>query len=1007
MKDKRKEVQWRKTACKACMFFLGLTMFSFSPAFADNASGVDENSMVEQNGRTVTVVVTDEAGPVIGANVLVKGTTNGATTDLDGRAVISNVPSNAVLVVSYIGYTTQEISVGRQTRINVVMKEDSEMLQDVVVVGYGSLQKKQVTSSITSLKAEDMLTGVSGSDITTALQGKISGLVMDNSGSVNAGTTIQLRGMTSINAGRAPLVVIDGFAGGDIRSVNQEDIKSIDVLKDGSAGAIYGTRAASGVILITTKSGSDTNGKLRLNYSNEFTHRAPFGKPDMLDGDGWRAHLSDIAGGIDYGDNFDWWDEMLNKNNFSQRHHVSMDYGTQKAKLYVSFSYGKSEGVLIDDERTDYSGRINGSFKFFDDWLEIRPSVDYRQAARNNNAPNIRQGFANNPTRSAYDENSVTGYNVWLGDDFDYNVIADAALSDYYGLDKWFKPEVNMKLNIKAIPGLSYDQIVGYENRQWENHTYRTKNHRAELNNSRTGRAYLGFSKTENITAEGYFTYIHEFKGGHNLNAVAGYSYFERNGEGFNMTNYNFTVDKIKYWDMGQGTFLSDGKAEMSSSKDITQRLFSWFGRVNYSYQDKYLLGASIRHEGSSKFASKTRWGDFWAVNAGWRISNEEFMKNVEWVNDLKIRFGYGVTGNNDFSSSYMANLLGSDTMWMLPNGEGWWMSYGKTQNVNPELGWEEKKEWNIGIDYSLFNNRLYGKFDVYRRKIDNMLYSVRVPQPPYTQDSQWQNIGAMESKGWEFEIGGDIIRKKDFTWNSELNLSHNSGKILTIWGNNTYYNGNGFPSPGTPGDAARIEEGAKIGQFYIWKFAGFDQDGNFELIDKNGEVIPASKKSEEDKYYQGNYLPALIAGWTNKIRWKNLDVSVQLRSWIDFDVYNSINMYYGIQNRTSLNVLKDAYGKFNHIRGEKQICDYYLEDGTFLKIQNITVGYTFPMSKVTKGMVDRIRLYFSGNNLATFTGYSGLNPEVNITGWDQGTEKVWSVYPQSHVLTFGMQFNF
>ena len=286
MKDKRKEVQWRKTACKACMFFLGLTMFSFSPAFADNASGVDEDSMVDQNGRTVTVVVTDEAGPVIGANVLVKGTTNGATTDLDGRAVISNVPSNAVLVVSYIGYTTQEISVGRQTRINVVMKEDSEMLQDVVVVGYGSLQKKQVTSSITSLKAEDMLTGVSGSDITTALQGKISGLVMDNSGSVNAGTTIQLRGMTSINAGRAPLVVIDGFAGGDIRSVNQEDIKSIDVLKDGSAGAIYGTRAASGVILITTKSGSDTNGKLRLNYSNEFTHRAPFGKPDMLDGDG-------------------------------------------------------------------------------------------------------------------------------------------------------------------------------------------------------------------------------------------------------------------------------------------------------------------------------------------------------------------------------------------------------------------------------------------------------------------------------------------------------------------------------------------------------------------------------------------------------------------------------------------------------------------------------------------------------------------------------------------------
>ena len=985
---------------------LGLFLFCSVPISATDGNKeeitVAENGSSMQKGRTVTITVTDESGPLIGANVTVKGTTNGNVTDANGYVILQNVPDDAVLSVSYIGYVSKEIPLGNQSSLRVRLAEDTKTLDEVVVIGYGTMEKKQVTSAVTSLSADDLMVGVSGSDISSALQGKIGGLIMTNLGSANSSTTFQLRGMTSINAGRAPLVVIDGFPGGDIRSLTQDDIKSIDVLKDASAGAIYGTRAASGVILITTKSGSNTDGKVKLTYSSEFTKKQNYNAPEMLSGREYAEHEI----GTDYGSDVDWWDELINHNNFSQKHHLALEMGTEKAQVYTSFFYEKNQGIAHQDERQDYGGRVNANFKLFDDWLEVRPNVDYRQAMRNNHYPNFQQALRNNPTRSPYDPESETGYNVWLNEQLDYNVVADAMLSTYEGLDKWFKPEVTFKLNIKPVPGLSYQQVLGYENRQWEHHFYNSRNHRDELEESRKGYAHLAFSKTENLTSEGYATYIKEFKGGHNLNAVAGYSYFENNGESFNMSNYNFAVDGVKFWDIGAGSYLSDGKAAMSSGKNITERLFSLFARANYSYQDKYLLQASIRHEGSSKFAADNRWANFWSVSAGWRISNEKFMEDIKWIDDLKVRFGYGVTGNNDFSASYMANMLGSDAYWMLPDGE-WAYSYGKTQNVNQSLGWEEKKEWNLGLDFSLFDNRLYGKFDYYRRKVDNLIYSVKVPQPPYTQGSQWQNIGSMESKGWEFEVGGDIIRTKDFVWTSSLNLSHNTGKILTLWGNNTYYNGNGFVAPGSPGDAARMEEGSTIGSFYLWKFAGFDDDGGFLLYNKDGEVIPAAQKTENDKQYMGNYTPKLVVGWSHTLAYKNFDLGINLRSWIDFDVYNTINMYFGIQGQGNTNVLKAAYGKFSHIKGEKQICDYYLEDGTFLKIDAITLGYTLPMKKYTK-FIDRIRLYGTVGNVCTITGYSGMNPEVNITGWEGGTEKFWSdFYPVVRTYTLGLQLNF
>lgn len=992
-----------KTYATTTMLFSSLLIGggNLGAAFAAPGSVQGVVSLAQDN-RVKGTVVDDKGEPLIGAVIRIVGAdvSFAAVTDMDGKFSIKVPNKNATLEIKSVGYKT--LRVPANGNLNVTLKEDISDLNEVVVIGYGTLDKKEVTSAITSIKGKDLMVGVGGADISGALQGKISGLVMSNTASANAGTTFQLRGMTSVNAGRSPLIVIDGFPGGDIRSLSQDDIASIDVLKDASAGAIYGTRAASGVILITTKSGTNTQGKLELTYSNEFSHKQSYNAPEMLSGREYAEHNI----GTDYGDDVDWWDEMINHKNFSTKHHLSLQYGTDKAQVYTSLYYEKQDGIAIVDSRKDYGGRVNANFKLFDGWLEFKPMVDYRQTSRNNHWPNFQQALFNNPTRSPYDSNSETGYNIWQNETLDYNVVADAKLYTYEGVDKWFKPKMVLKLNIKPIPGLNFQQSLGYENRQWENHTYNPSYSRTSIEDNHTGSAYLGFSKSERITSEGYFSYANEFKK-HSISATAGYSYFEYNSDNFNMSNYNFSVDGVKFWDIGQGTGLADGKASMSSGKDPSEKLFSLFARANYAFDDTYLLSASIRHEGSSKFASKNRWANFWSASAGWRISNEKFMKNISWVEDLKLRVGYGVTGNNNFSSSYMANMLGSDAFWYLPNGN-WKKSYGKTQNVNPELGWEEKKEWNFGIDYSLFGGRLYGKFDYFIRNIDNLLYSVNVPQPPYTQGTQWQNIGKMQIKGWEFEVGGTPIKTKDFTWTSNLNLSHNSGKIKTLWGNNTYFNGNGFPAPGTPGDAARIEEGSTIGSFFIWKFAGFDDEGNFLLYDKDDNVIPASQKTELDKRYIGNYTPKLIAAWNNTFTYKNWDLGINMRSWIDFDVMNTANMYFGIQGRGNNNVLKTAYTKFNHIKGEKQICDYYLEDGTFLKIDAITLGYTLNMKKLTKNMINKVRLWATCGNVCTITGYSGMNPEVNITGWDQGTEKFWSdYYPTVRTWTFGMQFNF
>jgi TonB-linked SusC/RagA family outer membrane protein len=955
-------------------------------------------SLRAQNLNVSGTVLGSNGEPVAGASVVVKGSTVGATTDANGGYAIS-APANATLVFSFLGMTTREEAVAGRGRIDVTLSESDQSIDEVVVIGYGTMQRRQVTSSITSISARDLPAGVGGSSIATALKGKVSGLVMSGTTSPNSDNTFQLRGMASINTSRAPLIVIDGMPGGDIRTVVQEDIQSIEVLKDASAGAIYGTRATGGVILITTKQAKSN--ELKMSYTGELTFKQAFGQPDMLNATDYVATYGGAKN--NYGYDTDWWSEALNDNPTSSRHTLTVQGGADKARIYATMMYDDNRGILQGDTRKDYGGRINTDFKLLQGWLDINSHISYRQAQRYQNKPSIEGIMRANPTQAVYDPNSQTGYNIWTdGDNTEMNEIGEAALKTDEGLDKWFRPDVTLKLNILPVDGLSYRQTAAYENRQWEKHFYRSMFSREEIRAGRKGWAELEFSKTELMNIDGYFSYVKSF-GDHDINATAGYSYYENNSENFSVKNGNFTNDLVKFWKIGEGSRLKEGLAEMGSSKGITQRLLAYFARANYSYKDTYMATASIRREGSSKFAANNRWGTFWAISAGWRLSKEAFLKDVGWIDDLKLRVAYGVTGNEGFAADYAAKMYGSDTRWLLPDGT-WAYSYGVTKNINDVLGWEEKHEWNIGVDYSLLNNRLYGKFDLYRRAIEGLIYNVQVPQPPNTESEMYKNIGTMENSGWELEIGGEVVRSKSWSYSTSLNLTHNSTVIGSLWGNQTYINGDYVNN--WVEYAHRIEEGTKVGSYFIYPYAGVSDDGHILIRNKDGEIIKGDDGRVDDRVYQGNFMPSLIAGWTHNVQWKNWSLSLTLTSWIDYDVYNGVEILYGLKNVAQGNMLYDAINKNGHITGRPQPCDYFLYDGTFLKLQNFTLGYTLPMRKYTN-LIENIKIYVTGNDVYTFTKYPGLNPEVDVTGWDAGIEKGSNIYPQTRTFTFGLQLNF
>lgn len=965
-------------------------------------------SLQAQTRNQVSGRVTDAAGePLVGATVVVVGTTTGTTTDIDGNYAI-NAPAAGQLKFSYIGYAEQTVEIGTQSVINITLQDDSQVLKDVVVIGYGTMEKKSVTSSITSIKGDDLTAGMGGSTIATVLQGKVPGLTISGSSSPNSSNGFQLRGVASINASQSPLVVIDGIPGGDMRALIQEDIESIDVLKDASAGAIYGTRAAGGVILITTKRAKQ--GRVSVNYTGEFSIESIRKYPDLLSS----SEYVEYGLGEDYGSDTDWFKELTNELPFSQRHTVSLSGGTEAAQVYTSFMAQDQKGTVIGDNRKDYSGRINARFNLFDGLVEVRANAQFREAERDNrNSSGIfKMAFGLNPTIPLYDPENPSDYNV-VGNGISgtsFNPVADIMLRTKNGKDQWLLADATVKINL--MKGLSLQGTVGIDKRQYQEYTYVSHDHKESIDNSRRGGASHKFSKDNRVSVEAYANYHRTFAEDHTLDVVAGYSFWQAGGESFSMSNYDFPVDGVGPWDMGVGSYLTDGRASMDSSKDPRERLLSLFGRANYSYKDRYMATVSFRREGSSKFGPNNRWGNFWAVSGGWRLSNEAFMRDIRWIDDLKIRLGYGVTGNNGFGNGYTTRMYTANDMW--PTNGIWQPGYGSVRNINPDLKWEEKSELNVGFDFALFDNRLWGKFDLYYRQVNDMLYNVNAPMPPMVHDTVMKNIGSLENRGWEFELGGDIVRSKNFRYTSSVRLSHNKTRINRLGDDGFFLDEVTFPSPGNPGTAVRLQNGLELGQFFIYKYAGLDENGKWLIYDKNNEIVPAidgstSNLIAENKHFVGNAIPKVILSWDHTFKYKNWDLSVYLRSWLDYDVFSQVNMYYGLANDSQLNVLKSAYTRNRNIKDEKILCDYWLDDGSFLKIDAINLGYTLDLRKWTR-YIQSAKLYLTIRDLAVFTNYNGLNPEVDINGLYPGFEYVndtASMYPQTTRFTLGVQITF
>lgn len=943
---------------------------------------------------------------IIGANVIMKGTTNGAATDLNGNFEIS-MPLNGTLVVSYVGYVEQEVLVSGTAPLTIRLEDNSFMLGEVVAVGYGSQKKKELTGSVAGLKEGDLSKGVQSNPM-GMIQGKVAGLSVSkpNSGDPNADYVFQLRGTSSLQGNTSPLIIIDGIPQGDLSTIPQEDIESIDILKDGSAAAIYGTRGTNGVILITTKRGS--SGRTVTSYSGYVSVASIARKLEVMS----REQFLD-NGGNDRGADTDWLGEIT-RTPFIHSHNLSLTGGTSQFNYRASLSYRDNPGLAIKSGFNEIIGRFVANQTIWNGKVQIAYDATYRrfnQEATNGsddtNSENL--AFKNatyyNPTAPVHDPtNEATGGYYELDMRNYYNPVALLKQTDRDIKGGIFQGSARITWNI--IDGLKA-QVFGSV--KYTDQVRGSYSSRQRFNTSTYGEAERRYDNWKNETIETTVDYMKSF-GKHNLVALAGYSYEHNFREWYRVRNSNFDSDVFSYYNLGAGTNLLNNPNQNMMESFISQNdLASFFGRVNYGYDERYLLSASVRHEGSTRLGANHKWGTFPAVSAGWRISNESFMKDIDFINELKLRVGYGVTGNMP-SDSYKSLPMMGVTGRYYDHASGKWVSaYGPTQNLNEDIKWEKKGEWNVGIDWISFHNRLNVTLDLYSRKVSDLLFTYKVPTPPYQYSEMLANVGDATSKGLEITVSVIPIRKKDFTWNSSINFSFNENRIdkfsneqfQTDWIERGYLSDSDLGGMNnTP--LIRLVPGGKVGDFYLPVFDGFNEDGTWKFKDLNDD---GKFTFDDDRKIVGNAQPDFIAGWTNDFSYKHFDLGFTLRAVVGNDVYNVGRMALENPNVAGQekNMLASVIG--SPLKDAAQPSDYYLEDGSFLKMDNITLGYNVPLKK--NEYISNLRMYFTAQNVFTVTGYDGVDPEVNMVSVDNmGIERT-RYYPTMRSFLFGINVTF
>lgn len=963
----------------------------------------------------VTGTVTDPGGePLVGVSV--KAGSTGAITDIDGKYSVE-VASSGTISFSYVGFETIMEKVNGRKTINVTLKEKNDVLNEVVVIGYGTMDKKELTSAISHVGEKDFLT-ISSLDPSMMIQGKVAGVSITNTGAgdPNNQASIQIRGVSSRSAGLGPLVVIDGVPGGNLTNINPNDIASFDILKDGAASAIYGTRGSNGVIVVTTKKGTK-DGNMHTSYSGMASWDVIKNELKMMNADEYRdVRLGWGDTGVDLGGNYDWLDGV-SRTGFTTQHTLSMSGGNAQSNYRVSVDYRNAHGIDLRSKREEYGARASMMHTtkggLFTLTANVAPRIIYRDQA---DWSVFKDAIEANPTTPLMDPENPARYYNFQGQVVGSNPVERQKLEKDHGDTKLLDWDGTVKLNL--LPLLLKDgkgnhnlsTQVMFADHQYDNNNswFRPSTSTICINNGHDGEASRSYSKERQYVLEWLTNYTGTF-GKHNVKGMAGYSYQYSQYEGLNNENKDFPNDGLTYNNMGTGEYAKEeGKVLMGSYKNDA-KLIAFFGRVSYDFDGKYMFTASLRHEGSSKFGVDNKWGNFPAVSAGWRISQESFMKDVKWINDLKLRADYGVTGNQDFGSYNSLNTM-TGFGYYFYNGK-YFQVWGPSKNVNPDLKWEKGKNWNIGIDFSLFNNRVYGSFNYFNRKQQDLLGNYKVSVPPYLFDETFVNVGTMKNTGFEFDINVKAVTTKDFSYDFNVVGATMSNKFVDFsnsqYVGQDYYDVAGTSDPYPYYNLQRIQKGKSIGNFYMWKYAGHTTDGEWLVYDKDGDIIRASQASDADRQKVGNGMPKFTMSTSQNFRYRNFDLSLFFRGAFGYDIFNIHDFYYGTRNFTG-NRSHKAYGKNFQISGTANpvVCDYFLEKGDYLKLDMVTLGYTFNPKSCR--FLDRVRLYGTMKNVFTLTKFSGVDPSTyQVNGLTPGAQGSRTYFPSTRQFIVGLQVDF
>lgn len=956
-------------------------------------------------------VIKDANGePLIGVTVLEQGTSNGTVTDVNGRYTLKTTKPNAKLKVSYIGYESQVITPGQ----SVTLSANDATLNEVVVVGYGTMRRKDVTSSITTVNAKDLDKGVY-TDPAQMLQGKVAGLVISSTGDPNGSSSITLRGSSSLREGEAmqPYYVIDGIPGMDISMVAPDDIESIDVLRDATATAIYGSKAANGVIIITTKKGAE--GKTNVSYNGYVAFDNALKTLDMASAAELRASGEVVE---DEGANTDWQDEVL-RTGVSHNHNLSISGGNKQTKYIASLNYIDHDGVIRGTEMNRVNGRALITTKVLKDRLTLSAGINAMRGVHKG-VPVGQRGESvldamnyYSPTNPVRNEDGS-----WFKSDIgsqNYNPLS--MINEDSNEFEWRRMQYIGKASLDIIDGLVLNANYSYNSKQKVYSYYNSSLSQLPYGGTK-GKAHRDTRMGHDQTFETYLNYDLTLAKIHKLSLMAGYSWEERvNNDGFGVSVYNFYNDQLGFKNLAYGNFIN-GMSDVDSGVEEIVRNISFYGRANYSYDGKYLLQATVRRDGSSVFGANNRWGTFPSVSAAWNIAEESFMKDGIF-DQLKLRAGYGVSGNALGFGAYSAY-----TLFGLNSGSSFTyngVTYSKieaTQNGNKDLKWETTKMFNVGVDFAFLDSRLSGSIEFYSKKTSDLIWSYDVSTNIYPVGTMNANVGDITNTGIELTVNAVPVKTKDFTWQTTVNLAHNKNKVDKL-SNKKFsvdYKDWGDPNIGgisSNGEVERIKEGESLGTFWTYEWAGYNEHGQSTYYvhdattgERTGEVTTTPEKKDKTKV--GCALPKVTYGWNNTLTYKKWALTAFFQGNIGNKIMNATRAHYSNKALLSAgkNVLADAL-KDKYFTSDNTYyypSDRYLENGSFFRLSTLSLAYTFDN---LDGWLKSVQVYGTAKNVFTITGYKGLDPDINLGGLEPGLDKRETFYPHTRSFILGVKVNF